>query len=145
MTTYTSKVIEDPDTGEFILEIPDGILVELGWNIGDKLNYAISDSGEVTLKKVNKVKRFAVETVSTFRHVYFIECESEEHAMDTVAMEEAEHYFQRHLGEHIISAREVDKRDMIKIIRETEQPGLTEADFDNKSWIENCVYVVDYK
>ena len=60
-------------------------------------------------------------------------------------MEGAEPYFQRHLGEHIISAREVDKRDMIKIIRETEQPGLTEADFDNKSWIENCVYVVDYK
>lgn len=145
MTTYTSKVIEDPDTGEFLLDIPDGILVELGWNIGDKLNYAISDSGAVTLKKVNTVKRFAVETVSTFRHVYFIECESEEHAMDTVAMEEAENSFQKHLGEHIVSAREVDKSDMIKIIRETEQPGLTEADFDNKSWIENCVYVVDYK
>jgi hypothetical protein len=144
MTTYTSKVTVDLETGEYMLDLPEEITAPLGWKIGDTLKYEISNSGQVTLKKVTKMKRFAVETISTFRHVYFIECESEEHALDTVAMEEAENSFQQYLGEQIVSAREVDKSDMIKIIRDTEQPNLTEADFDSKPWIQNCVHVVDY-
>ena len=144
MTTYMSKVIVDPDTGEYILDLPVEVVYELGWKIGDTLDWSVNDNGQVILKKVTKMKTFAVETVSSFRHVYFVECESEEHALDTVAMEEAEHYFQHHLGEHVITAREVDKSDMVKIIRETEQPDLTLEEFENKAWIDNCVHVVDY-
>lgn len=144
MTTYTSTVIVDPETGEYILDLPVEVTHELGWEIGDTLDWKVNDNGQVILKKVNKMKRFAVETISTFRHVYFIECECEEHAMDTVAMEEADSSFQQYLGEQIVSAREVDRSDMLKIIRETEQPNLTEEEFENKAWIENCVHVVDY-
>lgn len=145
MTTYTSKVTIDPETGEYMLDLPEEITAPLGWKIGDTLKYEISNNGQVTLKKVDKMKRFAVETVSSFRHVYFIECKSEADALDTVAMEESENSFQQYLGEHIVSAREVDKSDMVKIIRETEQPNLTEEDFDSKPWLQNCVHVVDYK
>lgn len=144
MTTYTSKILIDPETDEYILNLPAEIIEDLGWEIGDTLNWEVNDSGQVILKKVNKMKTYAVETVSSFRHVYFVECESEEHALDTVAMEEAEHYFQKHLGEQIISAREVSKKEMIRLINETEQPNLTEEEFESKSWMQNCVNVVDY-
>lgn len=90
------------------------------------------------------MKRFAVETISTFRHVYFIECKEAEHAMDTVVMEEAESYFQKHLGEQIVSAREVSNAEMARLIAETEQPTMTLEKLETGDWIKNCVHVVDY-
>ena len=144
MTTYTSEVILDPETGEYILDLPVEVTYELGWNIGDTLDWTVNDNGQVILKKVTKMKTYAVETVSSFRHVYFVECENEEHALDTVAMEEAENSFQQYIGEQIVSAREVTKKEIIRLINETEQPDLTEEEFDSKPWIQNCVHVVDY-
>ena len=50
---------------------------------------------------------FVVETISTFRHRYVIECKELEHAYDTVAMEEAQEFSQMHLGEQIVTGREI--------------------------------------
>jgi len=50
---------------------------------------------------------FVVETISTFRHKYVIECDEVEHAYDTVTMNEAESFSQMHLGEQIITGREI--------------------------------------
>lgn len=144
MTTYTSQVIVDPETGEYVINIPEELTNELGWEIGDTLAWEVDELYQVTLKKVNKMTTYAVETISTFRHVYFVECESEEDALDVVTAEESENSFQKYLGQQIVSSREVSKKEMIKIINETEQPGLTEEEFDRKPWIKNCVYKVDY-
>lgn len=144
MTTYKSKVSEDTETGEYIIDLPVELTEQLGWEVGDTLNWEINDSNEIILKKVKKMKTFAVETIATFRHVYFIECESEEHAMDTVTMQEAENSFQQYIGEQIVSAREVTKKEIIRLINETEQPNLTEEEFDSKPWLRNSVHVVDY-
>lgn len=54
---------------------------------------------------------FVVETIQTFRHKYVIECENVSHALDTVAMEEADEFSQMYLGEHIVSGREITKDD----------------------------------
>lgn len=50
---------------------------------------------------------FVVETIQTFRHKYVIDCKNVEHALDTVAMEEAEEFSQMFLGEQIITGREI--------------------------------------
>lgn len=54
---------------------------------------------------------FVVETISTFRHRYVIECESLEHAYDTVTMEEAPEFSQMHLGEQIVTGREITRKE----------------------------------
>ena len=50
---------------------------------------------------------FVVETITTFRHYYVIDCLSEEHADDTVVMEEADELDQKYLGETIVSTRQI--------------------------------------
>jgi len=50
---------------------------------------------------------FVVETITTFRHYYVIDCLSEEHAEDTVVMEEAAELDQKFLGETIVSTRQI--------------------------------------
>ena len=37
MSKYTVKVEQDPETGELILPIPDELLVQVGWDVGDEL------------------------------------------------------------------------------------------------------------
>jgi hypothetical protein len=43
MKTYTIIVEEDPDTGECVLPLPDELIAELGWLVGDELNCEIED------------------------------------------------------------------------------------------------------
>lgn len=51
--------------------------------------------------------KYLVETVSMFRMRYVIDCESAEHAKDTVTMNEANEFCQLHIDENIIGCREV--------------------------------------
>ena len=69
-----------------------------------------------------------VECVSTFRMRYMVEVPAgkAEWALDTVTMNEAVEFSQEHIGEQIISHRDVPKEDVITI-----------CDIDNeytKSW-----------
>lgn len=58
------------------------------------------------------MKKYLVETVSMFRMRYVIECESAEHAMDVVTMNEVKDEFsQDHLDEVIVSTRELKTKE----------------------------------
>ena len=50
---------------------------------------------------------FVVETIQTFRHKYVVDCRSVEHALDTIAMNEAEELSQMFLGEQIVRGYEI--------------------------------------
>lgn len=56
--------------------------------------------------------KFLVETISVHRIRYVVECESCEHANDTVVMEECEEFGQKHIGENIVSTREVSDEEI---------------------------------
>lgn len=58
-------------------------------------------------------KIFIVETVSTFKIRYAIKGKSLEHAMDTVALEEAEELDQEFLTETIFGGREVTEKEFL--------------------------------
>lgn len=61
------------------------------------------------------MKKYLVETVSIYRHTYIIECESGDHAGDTVVMNEAEEFSQKHIDENIIDIREVSDSEIIQL------------------------------
>ena len=66
---------------------------------------------------------FVVETIHTFRHKYVIDCKSLDHALDTVAMEEAEEFSQMSLGEQIIGGREITMDDFNRMISSLKDGG----------------------
>lgn len=59
--------------------------------------------------------KYLVEALSQFRIVYVIDTEKKSWAEDTVAAEEAEEFGQMHLGEMIVSSREIDDDEAVDI------------------------------
>ena len=51
--SYTTKVVEICDNGDAIVELPDELVKELGWSIGDTLDYEMKD-GKVYIKNSTK-------------------------------------------------------------------------------------------
>ena len=50
---YKCLVLEDPDNpGELALDIPDELLAEAGWAIGDDLNWTDNEDGSWTIEKI---------------------------------------------------------------------------------------------
>lgn len=106
-------IVEANENGEAIVQLPDQVLIDLGWGEGDSLEWTTHDDGTVTLsrKEVNKddsdKEWVLVECISTFRQRYLVQVPQgkEEYALDTVTMEKAKEFSQMHLGETIVSHR----------------------------------------
>ena len=62
--------------------------------------------------------KYLVETVSIFRIRYVVDTENAEDAQDTVVMNEAEEFSQKHVDENIIGCREVSDDDIPKLLFE---------------------------
>jgi antitoxin component of MazEF toxin-antitoxin module len=58
---YTAKVTEICENGDAIVELPDELVKELNWEIGDTLDYQMKD-GAVFIKNLSKEKRDASTT-----------------------------------------------------------------------------------
>ena len=58
---YTTKVVEICDNGDAIVELPDELVKELNWQIGDTLDYQMKDEA-VFIKNLSKEKRDASAT-----------------------------------------------------------------------------------
>lgn len=60
---------EDPDTNELILPLTDEMLAELGWKIGDTLEWLDGKDGSWSIKKKDNTETefVLVECVSTDR------------------------------------------------------------------------------
>ena len=58
MKSYTSKVLEICDNGDAIVELPDELVKELGWEVGDTLDYEMKNEA-VYIKNLSKEKRDA--------------------------------------------------------------------------------------
>jgi hypothetical protein len=128
MKSYTLDV-KFRDDGEAYIELPDEVIEETGWKVGDDLEWSDNGDGSFTLTSSNK-EWVLVETVQMFRHRYMVQVPKgkAEWAMDTVVCEEAKEFSQQHLGETIVSHRVVSYEDALKI-----------CDQDNdytKSWSE---------
>ena len=118
---------EDPETGELILPLSDDILEDAGWKTGDVIEWIDNKDGSWTMRKKEETQWVLVETVSMFRERYMVEVpvgtdqygkDKSEWALDTVTMEEAKEFSQKHLGETITSHRVVTMEEALKLCDE---------------------------
>ena len=54
MSKRFTVTIEEDEFGDLVLPIPDEVCEELGWEVGDDLEYEILDDETFSLKKVNE-------------------------------------------------------------------------------------------
>ena len=120
---FTVILEEDPETNDLIMPLPDGMCDELGWEIGDSLDWSSSPDGSFLLSK-KQTQWVLVECVSTFRQRYMVEVpvgtddqgkDKTLWALDTVTMEEAKEFSQEHIGEQIVSHRVVSKKEALEL------------------------------
>ena len=52
MKSYTSKVLEICENGDAIVELPTELVEELGWKVGDVLDYEQKD-GKIFIKNIS--------------------------------------------------------------------------------------------
>lgn len=107
---WTADVKYDQSTDDTYIELPDDLMKEAGWNLGDDIEWIDNHDGTWTMKKIekNKDKEWVlVECISQFRQRYMCEVPKgkAEWALDTVTMNEAKEFSQEHLGEVIVSHR----------------------------------------
>jgi len=112
-------LVEDEDTGDLILPIGDELMAEVGWEVGDTLDWVDNKDGSFTIMKKQEVETelVLVECISQFRQRYMVEVPKgkAEWAMDTVTLNQAEEFSQEHLGETIVSHRVVSKEEMLTL------------------------------
>ena len=121
--TFTVILEEDPETKDLIMPLPEEMCDELGWEIGDSLDWSASPDGSFLLSK-KQTQWVLVECVSTFRQRYMVEVpvgtddqgnDKTLWALDTVTMEEAKEFSQEHIGEQIVSHRVVTKKEALEL------------------------------
>jgi hypothetical protein len=89
---YTVVLEEDPETGEQMLPLTDEIVEQLGWEIGDTINWKNNHDGSFTLKVKKEEKVWVmIDTVLSYRLRYCVEAPVNypEYAMDDVVLEVA--------------------------------------------------------
>lgn len=59
--------------------------------------------------------KYLVECIAQYRMVYVVETEKQEWAEETVWAEEAQEFGQNYLGEIVVSSREVDDAECIRV------------------------------
>jgi hypothetical protein len=125
MKSWTLDVKEDPESGDTIIEFPSDFLEQTGWKEGDELVWTDNKDGSFTLTK-KETQWVLVETVSLFRLQYMVEVpvgtddygkDKADWALDTVTMEEAKEFCQKHIGENITSHRVVTQDEALEMFR----------------------------
>ena len=113
--------LEKDENGELILPLGDELMDELGWKIGDTIEWIDNKDGTWTMRKKEVEKELVlVETISTFRMRYVVEVPKgkKDWALDTVTMQEAEEMSQHHIGEDIVSHRVISQEEFFNIHNE---------------------------
>lgn len=126
--------LEKDENGDLILPIGDELCSELGWKVGDTIEWIDNGDGSWTMRKKEMEKELVlVECISTFRMRYVVEVPKgkKEWAMDTVVMNEAEELSQEHIGEQIVSHRVIDEAEYLCIFNE-DNAYLSSWDNDQK-------------
>lgn len=119
MKRYTIELIQDGE--DIVLPLSDEIIAEVGWQIGDDLEWIDNKDGSYMITKVEDEtpeKYYLVECMSTYRMRYVVKAKCAEHAEDAVACEEAKEFSQKWVGENIMSTHEITHEHIIKMCDE---------------------------
>jgi len=103
-------MVQKNEDGDLFIELPYTLMQDVGFTIGDTLVWSDNHNGSFSLSK-QETEWVLVETISTYRMRYMVEVPKgkSDYALDTVVMEEAKEFSQKHLGEQIVSHRVISK------------------------------------
>lgn len=114
------NVIEED--GEYLIPLGDDLCEQMGWEVGDTLQWTDNKDGSFSLSKQEKqmTQLVLVETVHSFRMRYVVEVPQGQldWALDTVVCEDAKEFSQEFIGEQIVSSRVLTKEQVIELARE---------------------------
>ena len=113
----TVKLKKDK-SGNLILPLGDEVMKEVGWEIGDTIEWSDNGDGSWTMSKKVKTKLVLVDTVSSFRIRYVVEVPedaSEEIAHDFVLNGDPKELSQVHTKEEVVGSRVVTDKQYLKV------------------------------
>jgi len=117
----TVKLKQD-ESGNLILPISEKLMKEVGWEIGDSIEWSDNGDGSWTMTKKVKTKLVMVETVSSFRIRYVVEIPEdaeEEMAHDRVLNDgDVKEFSQVHISEEVSGSRVITNRQYLKVFNE---------------------------
>lgn len=131
--------LEKDENGDLILPLSDEMCAELGWKVGDTIEWIDNGDESWSIRKLEMKKELViVECISTFRMRYVVEVPEgkKEWAMDTVVCNEAQEFSQEHLGEQIVSHRVIDEAEYLRIFNEDNAYFASWKDEDKFKFIE---------
>jgi bifunctional DNA-binding transcriptional regulator/antitoxin component of YhaV-PrlF toxin-antitoxin module len=134
------------ENGDIVLQLPDELCKQMNIGPGTDVKFRV-EGDAIIMERKNPLTVYAVETVTSFRNVYFVKAESAEHAADEVVMDEhlgELSYVQHHIAENVSFVRQVSNADIVEIIQQTEQPGMTLEKLESGLWLKNLINEVDY-
>lgn len=124
--------VQENEKGEYFIEFPPESIEELGWKEGDTVEWNNNKDGSYTLKKVedSATEWVLVETMSAFRIRYLVEVPhgKQDWALDTVTMQEAKEFSQKHIDEIIMTHRVVSKEEALQICDEDNEYTIAWSD-----------------
>jgi len=56
-TSYTVILQKDPDSDDVVLPLPDRLLIEQDWRVGDRLKFEVISEGRCSLTNLSKAER----------------------------------------------------------------------------------------
>ena len=59
MASYTVVLEQDPDSDGVVLPLPDSLLNELDWRVGDRIDFEVVSEGRAVLTNLSKAERGA--------------------------------------------------------------------------------------
>ena len=110
--------LEKDENGDLVLPLSDELMKQLGWEIGDTIEWIDNKDGTWSMRKKEVEKELVlVETISLFRMRYVVEVPKgkKEWALDTVTLQEAEEMSQYHVGEDITSHRVISEEEFLRL------------------------------
>lgn len=124
-----TKQIKTYPNGEQYIEFSDEEMHAVGWSPGDTIKWTANGDGSYTLSRVvNEETEFVlVDCVSVFRTRYCVEVPKGETdwALDSVVLNEAKEFSQKHLDEIITGHRVISKEEAIELAVEDNGYGET--------------------
>lgn len=119
--TYTIELQYDTESDDVVLPLPDELVKQAGWELGDELEWIDNGDGSYSLQKhfepTTEKQWVLVETIQTFRERYMVEVPKgrASWALDTVTMEEAKEFSQKYLTETIVSHRTITEEEALEL------------------------------
>ncbi len=129
------------DRDEYFIALPDEVLKDLNWEIGDSLIWKQIDADSFSIQKREREEMdlFVIDTVVVHKRRYFIEAKSLEHAYDTVVCkdDEIKEKFQEQIMDEVIfNGRKINRKDYDDV--------FSEMDNSNELIYPDMIYRVQY-